>query len=792
MQNIKRVIALLLCAAMLLGLMGCQEQTDATEPTTQTTEAPTETTEPPVTEPQELISYREAVAAIEAAPSLSMRISSTKTIRIAEETISEKSSQTLKCTGLDTESPRYQSEETVSHLSVYSTSYDEIYSDGTVYLTVDDTNLFSGTCTAEEYAQRYLPAVLLDPELYGDIAVDGSTLTFSQPTAAETWALPEGAEMTEASGSARFNKGGDLQKTTYTITYTYGSAEITLEAEVSVTIEDVTVEVPTDVEAYVPLTCLDAPRMMETSVGNLFQTVTYTSNQLESLYCQAAGLMRNQSYSVNTYFKGNEFVSKSETGVYARDYANYETFEYDLEETFIDGAFSYTEDDGDPVAVPGVTPMYLRSIYESERAENILLLDCWQDAAVTDLGTLYLIELTLNEDWGIHMQGKVSEFLWEDENFLMDLSSGYTNTELTSYVGIDKYTGLPTSSGFYFEGTHTIDGYDYMMMWQLDQAFESPSLGAYEEITEEKLPEEEPEVTPTPLFYHVTGPDGQEMWLFGTIHVGDNRTAYLPQEIYDALSASDALAVECDTEGFDEQYEEDEDLQDQVSDAYYYSDGTTIQDRIDPELYEIAKKYMKATGNYNMNSEYLKTFFWYNSIDNFYLQQGYQLTSEQGVEERLTKFAEDNEIPLWEVESSMFQINMMGSFSAELTEWMLEGAVEYADPRAWEGSMELFELWCAGDEEALRERISCEVDLTDATEEDLADYEAHKHLLEEYNEAMSHSRNDGMLEVLKGYLESGNTVFVAVGLAHLLDETNGLVDTLRAAGYTVELVTYAG
>ena len=56
---------------------------------------------------------------------------------------------------------------------------------------------------------------------------------------------------------------------------------------------------------------------------------------------------------------------------------------------------------------------------------------------------------------------------------------------------------------------------------------------------------------------------------------------------------------------------------------------------------------------------------------------------------------------------------------------------------------------------------------------------------------MSHNRNDGMLEVLKGYLESGETVFVAVGLAHLLDETNGLVDTLRAAGYTVELVEFA-
>ena len=48
-----------------------------------------------------------------------------------------------------------------------------------------------------------------------------------------------------------------------------------------------------------------------------------------------------------------------------------------------------------------------------------------------------------------------------------------------------------------------------------------------------------------------------------------------------------------------------------------------------------------------------------------------------------------------------------------------------------------------------------------------------------------------MLEVAISYLESGETVFYAVGLAHLLNNHNGLVDTLREAGYTVELVEFA-
>ncbi len=56
---------------------------------------------------------------------------------------------------------------------------------------------------------------------------------------------------------------------------------------------------------------------------------------------------------------------------------------------------------------------------------------------------------------------------------------------------------------------------------------------------------------------------------------------------------------------------------------------------------------------------------------------------------------------------------------------------------------------------------------------------------------MRYDRNDGMLDVAIRYLESGETVFYAVGLAHLLNNHNGLVDTLRAAGYTVELVEFA-
>lgn len=62
-------------------------------------------------------------------------------------------------------------------------------------------------------------------------------------------------------------------------------------------------------------------------------------------------------------------------------------------------------------------------------------------------------------------------------------------------------------------------------------------------------------------------------------------------------------------------------------------------------------------------------------------------------------------------------------------------------------------------------------------------------IYEEYNKAMYFDRNEEMLDFAPELLNGDKTVFYAVGLAHLPDE-NGLVNALRNAGCTVELVTF--
>lgn len=799
MKHFNRLTALLLCLALVASMAACGSQPVPTEaPTTPPTQAPTE---PPA---EDL--YAGARAMLDNAEHISLELLITTYTTIIGDEFSEQSAQTLTYKGIGTDDPVIVMEERLSQ-SIHSQDddgeeaeplqYKETWSQGNVYAELMGTYRFSGAVDAEAAAARYTPVVLLDAALYGSVTsestAEGTRITFSNPTAAENWAMPETGELVEASGTALIGTDGTMEQMTYTLTYMNGAAEITKVVESTPLDEAKAVPspAPANRDTYTPIGHVDALRLGVTLPGMLSQADDIAMNGLESLMSQAAGIMRNQSTAIHVSGRQADTKAKVKTGVYFMDYSTRESQKYDLEETFVAGKLTTTENNGLP-STQTFAWEDMREYISGGLFAGMVDFDYWENITATDLGSVLLLEYDLTDNFGNTIQNSICDMLWNDSAFLMKLSSKYENTDLNAYLSVDTYTGLPVAAGYYYEGAHTIDGQAYTLSLQYDQSFEAPAIGAYQEITEEMPEETEPEVKPTPLFYHVTGENGQEMWLLGTIHVGDSRTGFLPAEIYDAFVASDALALECDTEAFDEQVEKDDKLSEEVSNHYFYADGTTIESLMeDEEAYAAALRLMKATGNYNMNSPYAKPYLWSSSIDQFYLRQGYQVHGDMGVEERLHKWAEELDKEIREVESSLFQIKMLTGFSNDLQMLMLEESMEGDAKEYWEGTWELYELWCAGDEAALREELSDEVDTSELTEEELAEYEANKHLVEEYNKAMSYHRNDGMLDKAIEYLESGDVVFYAVGLAHLLNDVNGLVDTLREAGYTVELVTYA-
>lgn len=789
----KKLLSMLLALALLLSLAACGKDP---APTTPSTEPTVITTVPAPTEPDALAAYEAARAALEASPAVTLDVVVLTETTVGQQVYSSRSQQVLTWAAMDTAAPVVFMEEALVYdyedlneeeLEYNTYDYCEVYTGGTLYMQLNEEMFFSSTLAQADVENRYAPVVLLDQTLYDTVTADSSeaglAVTFEAPTAAEAWAMPADAQLQAASGTASIDGDGKLQKMTYALTYTYGSAQVSVAVESTPRQQPETVEVPEKPEDYTKISYVDALRTYMHAADRLVTSTGITSIITESIVTQAAATMYNQQISVDLYGTGKDLMTKINTDVYAMDYSSNTDLEYKLEEVFRNGKYTYSEDGALPTTESGITAEEMESYAKETVYSNLFYPTAWKDVRMEDLGSVYLLSLDMTADSGDLMQNYICETLWRDASYLNKLASKYETTEITGYLAVDKYTGVFTAGGCNYAGVHTIDGTDYTLALQSDQSVCAPSADAYKEITDESAPETEPEDKATPLFYKVTGKDGQQMWLLGTIHVGDARTAYLPKEIYDAFAASDALAMEVDLEAFEALLKEDDELAQQVSGAYYYSDGTMTADHIDAALYEKALKYMKASGNYNMNTVYMKPSVWCTALENFFLQQGNLLTSGQGVEIRLTELAKQQDKKILEVEDSLFQIEMLNGWSEPLQELLLKETLEYSGEEYWLSVHELYELWCDGDEDAMRKALAEEVDISQLTEEE-------KKLYDEYWQAMDVDRNEGMLDVAIEYLESDEVVFYAVGLAHLLNGENGLVNALREAGYTVELVSY--
>ena len=777
---------------MLLSFTACSGQQEQSQSET----APVETAAPetvPPTEPEPELHelYTINRQHLLDAANLTLDITDRVSYTVAQSEFGYSSIQTLQLANRNTDNVRVKLSEKVTG-DGYEDTFDDIFISGTLYSKVYGEYLFCGSIEQDTYLSQFAPAAVLDSTLYQDITAsavaDGTLLKFESPTGPETWAMPEGAEFYSASGSAFLNADGTIKHSTYTITYQEGPATITRTVKVVPTVESsLSINEPVNASDYKEINDVLAPRFYDLALLPMFSSNSVTTKLTNSIVSDAAACVFTSQYVVNYNISDTDVVAKVDYDVSIVQ--GQQTDTYSQSETFRDGGYTIAMDDGKPQSAD-VTIEDMITYVQGYLEENITSLAYWENATITQVGGLVYLEIDYSDEFANHISQYGSTLLFNDASFLDNLASAHTIAECAGYMAIHPATGFPTATGISYNGAHTIDGTDYSLTIQIDQSLDLASHSAYEAVTGEAPAMAEPENKATPLFYHVTGDKGQEMWLLGTIHVGDSRTSYLPQEIYDALAVSDALAVEFDPLAFEEQIAKNSKLANQVSACYFYSDGSQAKDHLDADIYSDAIKLMKASGNYNVNADYMKVFLWTQSIENFYLQLGYTLITDVGVDNQLLKIARDSGKKILDIESGLSQMQMLSNFSPELQEILLEDCLATQADAYCADTARLYELWCAGDEAALREELSDEVGLSKLTPEELEEYEQYKHLLEEYNQAMSYDRNSQMLSVAIDYLKSGKTVFYAVGLAHLLNNVNGLVGALREAGYTVELVTF--
>ncbi len=284
-----------------------------------------------------------------------------------------------------------------------------------------------------------------------------------------------------------------------------------------------------------------------------------------------------------------------------------------------------------------------------------------------------------------------------------------------------------------------------------------------------------------PLLWKVTDPEGRCLYLFGTIHVGDGRSSAVLEKVTPFLLDCDALAVEFDLVAYEK------DLVGALADyqQFVYLDGSSIHDHMPEELYEQCAALLQEAGAYSTLLDYYNLGMWSQLTEAAALLTRSSLDANLAMDRLLILRAYEARLPVREVESASFQMGLLNSFPDELNLLLLEETLKNLEEYG-ESVDELYTAWLGGDYDAvlalaLGEEDEAEDD-GDYTEEQLA-------LVEDYNRAMIDDRNRGMLQTALGYLESGDTVFLAVGAGHMVGE-QGLAQLLRDAGCTVELVTY--
>ena len=297
--------------------------------------------------------------------------------------------------------------------------------------------------------------------------------------------------------------------------------------------------------------------------------------------------------------------------------------------------------------------------------------------------------------------------------------------------------------------------------------------------TTETAPIETGDAAVHPMLFHVTGENGQELYLFGTIHVGDERTGVALQKLTPFLDRCDALAVEFDIVA----YEKDLAAQSQAMTMFFLTDGSTVDQYMPAELFEQASKLLQKAKLYPSLMKYYNLSMWSQLVEQAALLTTTKLDANAGMDRLLINYCYEKQIPVRDVESPELQSGLLASFSDELNLLFIENTLKSLDSYGAEVDA-LYSAWAGGDYDNI-------VSVLNGEDEEQAEgmTEAQQVLVADYNNKMLTQRNLGMRDKAVQWLTAGDKVFFAVGAAHLVDE-GGLVELLRAAGYTVEQLKY--
>ncbi len=695
-----------------------------------------------------------------------------QTRAFAGEAYSETRSGTANYAGLHAEDLEALIQEEVAYGS-YGTHFTESYRNGRGYSQVRGTS-FVCDMEPDDFLARQVPAVLLNEALYNSAELSGTQITFSDATALECWADPSGkAELISAGGAVTLNDDGQISAIRYQAEYILGTISYTLDVTVAIAVpsEPVHPEYP---ENCAPISDLEIPRHMLRTVDGVYSTNSASATYTEALRFGVLQETRTKTGGYYFHGSGDHFLANLNYQN-TRATATGSTSATSQNNTFRDGQYTCIVNGGEAHVDSSFSAENIRALCDDSILSAMMMPEHIAGAQITDDGDFLRITFQGNDGFILYFCGNIYTAMGLDISLDM-LAESSTTQDAGGYLVINKYTGLPTSMGLSLARTHVLNSLPYDMSYRLDQAVTLSCPDAYETITGETVSPTAAEAV-TPPFYAVTGPNGEKMWLLGSTDVGDDRAANLHPQVLEALAGSDALLLEYDPLAFMAAAATDPTLQSQLSALYYYSDSTTA-DHLSEEAYGQLSPLMVTTGYPNRLG--LKPIIWQSQIEKLYLTQSYGLTGSIGCEGSLIRLAADQSLPIYEMESGLSKLETLVSLPDDVQELLLKRLLGKGMQAFYKDQLLEYTRWCRGDLDGLATGM-------EAVTEGMSGEE--QQLYSQYHEALVTNRTEMMLRAITNRLESGKTLFCTVDFHNLLG-TDGLVEALRAAGYTVEPVSY--
>lgn len=264
-----------------------------------------------------------------------------------------------------------------------------------------------------------------------------------------------------------------------------------------------------------------------------------------------------------------------------------------------------------------------------------------------------------------------------------------------------------------------------------------------------------------PAAWRMTGKNGSEVTLLGSMHVLRPSDHPLPPSVDALINGADSIVMEIDLDDLDPVAQ-----QRLVLETAMLPQGTVLKDVLDEEAYRLAEEHMGALGvDVTALERFEPWFLAITALDLGMRKLGFQ--SERGVEQYVVGRARASGKEIVGLETIEFQMGLFDALPREQQQALLEQTLEELD----EGAVVLDTMvasWRAGELESLSAELF----------EEFADYPG-------LYEKLVTKRNSSWVPLLEGMLADGNRHLVVVGALHLVGPGN-VIELLEKRGHDVE------